>query len=152
MARNRFTAISRCIRFDDAAAHRRTKSTDKLAPIRDIFELWVKSFQDCYIPNENVTVDKQLVIFRGRCPFRQFIFSKPGKYGIKIWALCDSMTSYVYNMQVYIEREEGQNREVNQGQRVVLDLVSGLEKSGRNVACDNFLRASVWLENLLNVK
>jgi len=62
------------------------------------------------------------------------------------------MTSYVYNMQVYIEREEGQNREVNQGQRVVLDLVSGLEKSGRNVACDNFLRASVWLENLLNVK
>jgi len=48
------------------------------------------------------------------------------------------MTSYVYNMQVYIEREEGQNREVNQGQRVVLDLVSGLEKSEKNVTCDNF--------------
>ena len=41
-------------------------------------------------------------------------------------------------MQVYTGREEGQNREVNQGQRVVLDLVSGLEKSGRNVTCDNF--------------
>jgi len=137
MARNRFTAISRCIRFDDAAARRRTRSTDKLAPIRDVFELWVKSFQDCYIPNENVTVDEQLVTFRGRCPFRQFIPSKPGKYGIKIWALCDSVTSYVYNMQVYTGRE-GQNREVNQGQRVVLDLVSGLEKSRRNVTCDNF--------------
>jgi len=83
MARNRFTAISRFIRFDDAAARRRTKSTDKLAFIRDVFELCVKSFQDCYIPNENVTVDEQLVIFRGRCPFRQFIPSKPGKYGIK---------------------------------------------------------------------
>jgi len=59
---------------------------------------------------------------------------------------------HVYNMQVYIGREEGQNREMNQGQRVVLDLVSELEKSGRNVTCDNFLRASVWLENLLNVK
>jgi len=41
-------------------------------------------------------------------------------------------------MQVYTGREEGQNREVNQGQRVVLDLISGLEKSGRNVTCDNF--------------
>jgi len=44
MARNRFTAISRCIRFDDAAERRRTRSTDKLVPIRDVFELWVKSF------------------------------------------------------------------------------------------------------------
>jgi len=102
------------------------------------FELWVKSFQDCYIPNENLTVDEQLVTFRGRCPFRQFIPSKPGKYGMKIWALCDSVTSYVYNMQVNTGREEEQNREVNQGQRVVFDLISGLDKSGRNVICDNF--------------
>jgi len=138
MARNRFTAISRAIRLDDTAARRRTSSTDELAPIRDVFELFVKSFQDCYISNDNVTVDEQLVTFRGRCPFRQFILSKPGKYKIKIWALCDSVTSYVYNMQVYTGREEGQNRQVNQGQRVVLDLISGLEKSGRNVTCDNF--------------
>ena len=138
MARNRFTAISRCIRFDDAAARRRTRSTDKLAPIRDVLKLWVKSFSDCYIPNENVTVDKQLVIFCGRCPFRQLVSSKPGKYEIKIWALCDSMTSYVYNMQVYTGREKEQDREVNQGQRVVLDLVSGLKKSGKNITCDIF--------------
>jgi len=44
----------------------------------------------------------------------------------------------VYNMQVYTGREEGQHREVNQGQRVVLDLVSGQEKSESNVTCDNF--------------
>jgi len=152
ITRNRFTVISRCIQFDDAAARSRTKSTDKLAPNQDVFELWVKSFQDYYISNKNVTVNKQLVTFCGRCPFRQFISSKPSKYGINIWALCNSMTSYVNNMQFYTGREKRQNLEVNQRQRVVLDLVSGLEKSGRNVTCDNFLRALVWLENLLNVK
>ena len=28
----------------------------------------------------------QLVAFRGRCPFRQYIPSKPAKYGLKFWA------------------------------------------------------------------
>jgi len=147
------SAISRCIHFDDAAARRRTRSTNKLASIGDVFKLCVKFFfQNCYIRNENVTVDEQLVVFRGRCPFRQFIPSKHGNYGIKVWALCDSMPSCVYNMQVYTGREKRQNREVNQRQKVVLDLVSRLEKSEKNVTCDNFLRASVWLKNLLNVK
>ncbi|KAF0026097.1 hypothetical protein F2P81_020834 [Scophthalmus maximus] len=31
----------------------------------------------------DVTVDERLVPFRGRCPFKQYILSKPGKYGIK---------------------------------------------------------------------
>jgi len=33
VARNKFTAIFRCIRFDDAAPRRLTRSTDELAPI-----------------------------------------------------------------------------------------------------------------------
>jgi len=45
MARNRFTVISRCIQFDDAAARRRTRSTDKLASIQDVFKLCVKFFR-----------------------------------------------------------------------------------------------------------
>jgi len=32
-----------------------------------------------------VCVDKQLALFRGRCPFKVYIPSKPGKYEIKIW-------------------------------------------------------------------
>lgn len=41
-------------------------------------------------------------------------------------------------MQVYTGRSEGQAREQNQGERVVMDLICGLEKSGRNVTTDNF--------------
>lgn len=37
-----------------------------------------------------------LVPFRGRCPFRQNIPSKPAKYGINIWAACDSKTSHAW--------------------------------------------------------
>ena len=35
-------------------------------------------------PGVYMTVDKQLVPFRGNFPFRQYMKSKPVKYGIKI--------------------------------------------------------------------
>ncbi|CAJ1087251.1 piggyBac transposable element-derived protein 4-like [Xyrichtys novacula] len=49
----------------------------------------------------DITVYEQLVPFTGRCPFRQYIPSKPAKYGIKTWVACDSKTSYAWKMQVY---------------------------------------------------
>lgn len=137
MSRNRFTAISQCLRFDNAEARRRNRDPDKISPIRTFFELWLPTLQDAYIPYENVTVDEQLLTFRGRCAFKQYIPSKPGKYGIKIWAVCDSQTSYVYNCQIY-SGKIGDQRERDQGKRVVLDMIKGLEKSGRNVTTDNF--------------
>ena len=34
-------------------------------------------------PSANLTVDEQLVEFHGRVRFKQYIDSKPGKFGIK---------------------------------------------------------------------
>ena len=100
------------------------------------------------MPFDNVTVDEQLVTYRGRCPFKQYIASKPGKYGIKFWMLSDSKTSYVSRLQVYIGRQEAQAREKNQGERVVLDLCAGLKGSGRNITCDNFFTSMQLLQKL----
>ena len=46
-------------------------------------------------------VDEQLVCFRGRCPFRVYMKSKPDRYGIKIWANCENPSGYVWNSQVH---------------------------------------------------
>lgn len=40
-----------------------------------------------YNPSPKVIVDERLVALRGRCPFKQYMPSKPSKYGIKIWAM-----------------------------------------------------------------
>ena len=85
MPRNRFTRLTRVLRFDDAASRRLRREHDKLAPIREVFENWTKNLAECYELSDTVTVDKQLVTFRGRCPFKQYIPSKPGKYRIKFW-------------------------------------------------------------------
>ena len=83
ISRNRFQNILRVLRFDDAAARRSARSPDKFSPIRNVFEIWNKSHLDAYVPGTNLTIDEQLVTFRGHCPFRQYMPSKPGKYGIR---------------------------------------------------------------------
>lgn len=86
-----------------------------------------------YDLGSDVTVDERLVPFRGRCPFKQYISSKPG---IKIWAACDARSSYAWNMQVYTGKPAGAKSEKNQGMRVVLDITEGLR--GKTITCDNF--------------
>jgi hypothetical protein len=67
---------------------------DKLAPIRQFFELFVTKCNSHYSVGELVTIYEKLEKFRGNCSFRQYIASKPGKYGIKIYALVDSRIFY----------------------------------------------------------
>lgn len=149
MSLKMFKRIHGCIRFDDREERIAIASTsvcDKLAPIRNVYERWNKNLKAVFTPGKNVTVDEQLVPFRGRCPFRQYIPSKPAKYGIKIWVLCDSSNWYAYNTQIYVGRDRNTAPERNQGRRVVMDLVNGL--SDRNVTCDNFFTSYQLAEDL----
>jgi len=70
-----------------------------------------------------LTVDEELVTFRGRCPFKQFIPSKPKSYGLKFWILSGIKSSYVYNLETCIVKKPNAGREVNLGEKVVLDLL-----------------------------
>lgn len=42
-----------------------------------------------------MTLDEKLEPFRGRRPFRQFIKSKPAKYGLKVFAPVDAKMVYL---------------------------------------------------------
>ena len=151
MSLKRFKQISRVLRFDDKESRAGRRAKDKLAPIREVFDLWVETLPKSFVAKESVTVDEQLVAFRGRCSFRQFMKSKPAKYGLKLWILCDSSTSYALNVQVYTGRRDGEQVERNQGQRIVHDLVEVIRGTGRNVTVDNFF-TSVTLARQLQAK
>ena len=96
-----------------------------------------------------LTVDEELVTFRGRCPFKQYIPSKPGRYGLKFWILSDSKSSYVYNMETYIGKIPNAGREFTLGEKVVLDLLEGIDAAGCNVTCDNFFTSLLLARKLL---
>ncbi|KAI8128045.1 PiggyBac transposable element-derived protein 4 [Lucilia cuprina] len=137
MSGKRFVNIARFIRFDQQNTRETRSLTDKAAPISEIFEMLNANLRQNYRPGENITVDEQLFPFRGRTKFTQYIPSKPAKYGIKLWWVCDAKSYYPLTGQIYTGKT-GNNREMNQGERVVKDLVQQYKNSGRNVTCDNF--------------
>ena len=96
-----------------------------------------------------MTVDEQLVAFRGKCSMRQYMKSKPAKYGIKVWAAADVKTSYLYNLQVYTGKLPGNAPEINLGHCVVCDLMETLFGTGRGMTTDNFFTSVPTAEFLL---
>ncbi|KAF2889736.1 hypothetical protein ILUMI_16437 [Ignelater luminosus] len=57
--------------------------SDKLAALSEILEMFCQNCIKHYSIGEFCTVDEQLVFLSGHCSFRQYIPSKPAKYGIK---------------------------------------------------------------------
>ncbi|XP_044023761.1 piggyBac transposable element-derived protein 3-like [Siniperca chuatsi] len=150
MSHGTFSLINSTVRFEDKRTRSASRKQDRLAAFRTIWEKWSHRLPLLFNTGKDVCVDEQLVPFRGRCGFRQYIPSKPAKYGIKIWVTCDVATSYAWKMQIYTGKSAGSAPEVNQGKRVVLDMTEGLK--GRTVTCDNFFTTYALAEELLKRK
>lgn len=145
----RFKFMLRCLRFDDKTTRSERKKVDCLAAIRDVFEMFVQNCKKCYTPGENLTIDEMLPGFRGRCSFRQYIPSKPNKYGIKMYALVDSRMVYTLNLEVYVGKQpEGPFQLSNKPSDVVMRMTEPVLGSERNIVADNWF-TDFGLVNLL---
>lgn len=151
MSLNRFKAITRFIRFDNSDTRDFRLTTDKAAAISEIFEMVNANLMKYYVPSDCLTVDEQLFPYRGRTRFTQYIPSKPAKYGIKLWWLCDAKSYYPLKGQIYTGKINGQ-RDVKQGERIVKQLVEPYKNTGRNVTTDNFFTTLELAEHLVNWK
>ncbi|XP_041981601.1 piggyBac transposable element-derived protein 4-like [Aricia agestis] len=140
MSRNRFMFLLEKLRFDDMYSRAERAKYDKLAPIREVFEYFVTNCQNSFSPYEYLTLDEELVAFRGRCPFRQYIPSKPAKYGIKIYALVDNKTYFSCNLEVYCGKQpEGSPYAVsNKPHDLVKRMINCVSGTARNITMNNY--------------
>lgn len=88
MSHKRFHQISRVLRFDDKLSR---PHDDKLSAFRKVWDCWMHRLELLF---RDICVDEQLVPFRDRCNFKQYMPTKSAKYDLKIWAVCDVKTSY----------------------------------------------------------
>lgn len=99
---SRFNFLLRNICFDDLNKREKMIKEDKFSLFREIFKIVNNRFSKYYEPSEFLVIDEQLIKFSGRVSFRQFIKSKPARYGLKIYALIDNESMYTCNLEPYV--------------------------------------------------
>ncbi|KAF4527842.1 hypothetical protein B566_EDAN014644 [Ephemera danica] len=150
MSLYRFRFLMQQLRFDNIETREERRAVDKLAPVREFFEIFNANCAANYSPSECCTIDEMLVKFRGNCPFRQYIPSKPGKYGLKIQALCDALMPYTMKMEIYAGTQpEGPYKISNAPLDLVQRLVQCIRGTGRSVAMDNWFTSLALFDILL---
>lgn len=153
MGYKRFLFLLRCLRFDNVNDREQRKQSDKLAAIREILDQFVQKCKQNYCPGECLTIDEMLIPFRGRCSFIQYIPNKPAKYGIKVFALCDSKMFYVSNLEIYCGKQpQGQFESSNSPTDVVLRLIEPFKNKNRNLTTDNWYTSYPLAQKLFEKK
>ena len=88
-----------------------------------------------------------------RSNFIQYIPSKPVKYGVKIFALCDAKTFFTGNLEVYCGKQLTGPCEIsNSPADVVERLISHLKGTCRNLTTDNWYTSYTLAMSLLQDK
>ena len=77
-----------------------------------------------------------MVQFKGRSSMKQFMRGKPVKRGYKIWMLRDE-SAYNLKLQIYVGKSKNKV-EPGLHEKVVLDLMNGLEGKTHVIFMDNF--------------
>lgn len=138
MSLYRYEQLTRYLRFDDTRTRLARLRTDKLAPIRYIWDFFLKNLTSAFVPSLELCIDEQLLVTRNRCSFRQYIPSKPGKYGLKIFWLVDAKKNYPVSGEIYLGTQSNDARNISVAKNLVMRLSKNYLNIGSNITMDNF--------------
>lgn len=138
MSERRFCFLLFCLCFDNKDTREERIKDDRLAPIRYLWDQFIYKCGTHYAPGENLTVDEQLLGFRGRCGFRMYIANKPAKYGLKLAMACDAESKYMLNAIPYLGKHTSPPSSISLGHHFTKELVKSYNNSRRNVTTDNW--------------
>lgn len=155
MSMERFSILLVALRFDNPETREERKNDDPAAAISELFNKFVENTQKSYTIGATACVDEMLLGFRGRCKFKMYIPSKPEKYGIKIMALTDARTQYLYNAYIYAGKDtDGRGlsqseKKLSKPSQSIVRLARPLYNSNRNITADNWFSSMELVEYLL---
>ena len=136
LSHDKLLLLIKFCRFDDVNT-RDDRKDDRFGHIREVWDTFNNRSREFYGLGPHTTIDEMLQKFRGRCRFRQYMPSKPGRYGIKYWILDDAENHYCYNTIPYLGKE-GDAPAVNLGAQVAKNLVEPIKGTSHNVTCDRY--------------
>jgi len=79
---------------------------DCLRKIRPLPEMLRTSFRKTYMPEQNISEDESLMLFKGRLLIKQYILLKRARFGIKIFFVCESKSGHACDFFIYTAQEK----------------------------------------------
>ncbi len=141
-SRDRFKQLLRFFRVaapDDDAAPR-----DPLPHIQSLAAKLNAAFEAHFIPSQELTLDEAMAAYKGRSPIKQYIPSKPHKWGYKIY--CLSSDDYLLRFEVYTGAEQ---RSVDGATfDTVMRMTQGYEEKGHVLYIDSWFTSPAVLDAL----
>jgi len=134
---NRFCEITQFLHFDEP----QPDNSDRIAKIRNLWEMIFNNFKGLIVPFENLCLDESLILFKGRLYWRQYNPKKAAKFGIKTFSLVDSKTGFILDSRIFSGKSD--QRESNMGNfghggSMVLDFLRPHFFKSHTVFVDNF--------------
>jgi len=141
-SRDRFKQLLRFFRvaaLDDDAPER-----DPRPHIASLAATLNASFAAHYHPSQPLALDEAMAAYKGRSPIKQYIPSKPHKWGYKIY--CLSSDDYLLHFEVYA----GAERRSEEGATydTVMRMTRGYEEKGHVLYIDNWFTSPAVLDAL----
>ena len=84
---------------------------------------------------------------KARISFLQYMPKKPRKFGVKLWALCETTSGYCLCFQLYKGKSDT-GQEHGLAYRVVMDLMDGYTNNNHHLYVDNFYTSPKLLLDL----
>ena len=113
------------------------------------------NFQTAFYPFQNLSLDEMVIGWSGRWRYKQYNASKPKKYHIKVFGLCDSTTSYVVNLLTYYGTETSYDPDLDadsgQAKKVFQTLLAPFDK-GHHIFTDRYYTSWELMQYLRDTK
>lgn len=128
MGRDRFEKIKKFLKYSKIED---VNEKDKAWRVRRILDIFQKNTLRFGIFTSALSVDEMMIKFFGKVSFKQFIKSKPIRFGIKMWGMC-SPEGYLFSFQIYCGKNSENEEKLSNialGSRVVIKMTDSLLNS-----------------------
>lgn len=141
MTEKRFHLLLKFLHFVDNSTIDQIPENRKLAKITPILDILKAKYMAAYLPVRDIAIDESLIGWKGRLSWKQYIPSKRKRFGIKLFALCESISGYIYNFIIYTGKTTTYSEKYSEEPitaRIVLSLADSLLGKGYRLFLDNY--------------
>jgi hypothetical protein len=154
MSKNRYLLLNKFLHFVDNDSILDRGAQRKLAKIKPLLDFLNEKFRAVYSPRRELSLDESLLLWKGRLSWVQCIRTKAARFGIKSYELCEGITGYVLNINVYTGKDNTVTGPLagftNATSKIVITLAKEYLNKGHTLFMDNFYN-SVRLSRFLKL-